>query len=488
MKKALSLFLALILAMTALFALPANAAESHTSMLKNFNNIESEAFYAKKAEITEIIFADINKVSVPADYWDVSADGDGSVKAWIVSEAPANILYIAGNGGVKAHPVSENLFNGFTALTSVGNMNLFFTDGVISTNGMFFGCSSLKEIDLSYFKTSDITTMKDMFSGCKALETVYMNNWHFHNDLQVLNGMFSGCESLSDVYIYDIRMDGNCKPYQDNMYTNAGINSKHQVQLESGKTKGQIYFHDNNNIGVESTPWDKLFAEAGNSVLIFDVPQNYTLFPSATSMQLLTGQKYNLTVKVLPRPTNSVITYESSDRSVVTVNKNGVVVAVGESQIVDNEVKVTYITVTNTTVDDGVTKVNSVEIPVTVSEPKKEDCFEITFEKPDTIEFFSVSRDEGESFIPVHGGTYRYLKGTELLIRAQGNSMSYVFVVDGKDIESDYSNRLNLVVNKNKTVTVRTIDFADGEGTLSFIEQLVKFFRDIIEWFRNLFK
>ena len=33
-------------------------------------------------------------------------------------------------------------------------------------SGMFFGCSSLKELNLSNFNTNNVTYMYGMFSGC----------------------------------------------------------------------------------------------------------------------------------------------------------------------------------------------------------------------------------------------------------------------------------------------------------------------------------
>ena len=33
-------------------------------------------------------------------------------------------------------------------------------------SGMFFGCSSLKELNLNNFNTNNVTNMNGMFSGC----------------------------------------------------------------------------------------------------------------------------------------------------------------------------------------------------------------------------------------------------------------------------------------------------------------------------------
>ena len=40
------------------------------------------------------------------------------------------------------------------------------TNNVTDMSGMFYECSSLKEINLSNFNTDNITNMKSMFYGC----------------------------------------------------------------------------------------------------------------------------------------------------------------------------------------------------------------------------------------------------------------------------------------------------------------------------------
>ena len=37
---------------------------------------------------------------------------------------------------------------------------------------MFWGCSSLKELNLSNFNTSKVTNMESMFSNCNSLENL----------------------------------------------------------------------------------------------------------------------------------------------------------------------------------------------------------------------------------------------------------------------------------------------------------------------------
>ena len=42
----------------------------------------------------------------------------------------------------------------------------FIRNNVTNMSYMFYGCSSLKEINLNNFNTNNVTDMSDMFSGC----------------------------------------------------------------------------------------------------------------------------------------------------------------------------------------------------------------------------------------------------------------------------------------------------------------------------------
>ena len=59
------------------------------------------------------------------------------------------------------------MFNGCSSLEEL-NLSYFNTDNVINMGWMFYGCSSLKELNLPNFKTNNVTNMEYMFSGCSA--------------------------------------------------------------------------------------------------------------------------------------------------------------------------------------------------------------------------------------------------------------------------------------------------------------------------------
>ena len=61
---------------------------------------------------------------------------------------------------------------------------------------MFYGCSSLKELNLNNFNTNNVTNMGGMFDGCSSLKELNLNIFNTNN----VTNMFSLVQ-LSD-YLY----------------------------------------------------------------------------------------------------------------------------------------------------------------------------------------------------------------------------------------------------------------------------------------------
>jgi surface protein len=57
---------------------------------------------------------------------------------------------------------------------------------------MFYGCQSLKELNVTNFKTNFVRDLSGMFLWCKALKFINISNFVF-NDLANINLMFFGC-------------------------------------------------------------------------------------------------------------------------------------------------------------------------------------------------------------------------------------------------------------------------------------------------------
>ena len=78
-----------------------------------------------------------------------------------------------------------------------------FKDYLTKTNEMFRDCRLIKNIDLSNFKTRNVTNMMDMFSGCLSLENVNFSNIDSQKVIN-MNYMFNHCPSLKKINLSNI--------------------------------------------------------------------------------------------------------------------------------------------------------------------------------------------------------------------------------------------------------------------------------------------
>lgn len=66
--------------------------------------------------------------------------------------------------------------------------------------GMFTGCSSLTELDLSNVDTDLVTSVDGIFEGCSSLFRLNLSAWDFEH-LKSCKRMFWGCDSLKHVIV-----------------------------------------------------------------------------------------------------------------------------------------------------------------------------------------------------------------------------------------------------------------------------------------------
>ena len=78
------------------------------------------------------------------------------------------------------------------------NISNFNTDNVINMRNMFSDCSSLKELNISNFTTNNVTDMSFMFSRCSKLKELNLSSF-ITNNLTDMNTMFYGCSSLNEL-------------------------------------------------------------------------------------------------------------------------------------------------------------------------------------------------------------------------------------------------------------------------------------------------
>ena len=92
----------------------------------------------------------------------------------------------------------QRMFSNSASLTEINGLEKFDTskfspyDGF---NAMFLGCSSLTNLNLSFFDVSNAKNLSFMFDGCSSLTSLNLNSWNTSN-VDNISGMFEGCSSL----------------------------------------------------------------------------------------------------------------------------------------------------------------------------------------------------------------------------------------------------------------------------------------------------
>ena len=130
--------------------------------------------------------------NAPANSWDVSEAGDRSVLAWMDD----GNLYVAADGAIAPNPSAVWLFQDFVNLKTIDFGNCFVTSDATQMSGMFAGCSSLTDLDLSCFETSAVTDMYAMFRNCGSLTRLDLSSFDTSN-VTTMDSMFDSCSSLT---------------------------------------------------------------------------------------------------------------------------------------------------------------------------------------------------------------------------------------------------------------------------------------------------
>lgn len=108
--------------------------------------------------------------------------------------------------GVRTHSLS--LANGKAVAWKDGTTVYYYAKGYTDSEnkiplaedcqGMFLDCTSLKEIDLSGFDTSNVTSMHTMFKNCTALTTLHISTFDT-GKVTDMASMFNSCAALASL-------------------------------------------------------------------------------------------------------------------------------------------------------------------------------------------------------------------------------------------------------------------------------------------------
>ena len=97
--------------------------------------------------------------------------------------------------GFKTSNVTNmaNMF--FMCKAKVLDVSGFDTSNVTDMQSMFAYCSSVSNLDVSHFNTENVTNMGSMFAGCSSLSSLDVSHFNTEN-VTGMGSMFSGCKNL----------------------------------------------------------------------------------------------------------------------------------------------------------------------------------------------------------------------------------------------------------------------------------------------------
>ena len=125
----------------------------------------------------------------------------------------------------------EAMFNECSNLTSIFGLDeLGDYSHITSLCGMFYNCTSLTSVDLSFLDTSYVYSFSSMFYGCTNLLYANLSGWKIlkyssssYSDLYFLGGLFNSCNKLKSLNINNWDFTGNHVSSLDNFYGYTGL-------------------------------------------------------------------------------------------------------------------------------------------------------------------------------------------------------------------------------------------------------------------------
>ena len=103
-------------------------------------------------------------------------------------------------------------------LTEIKNLENLYTNECITMFGMFYKCTSLKNIDLRSFDTSNVRDMSYMFYECKNLTNLNLIGWNTEK-VTSMKQMFESCNNLKSITATQTVQDKILNPKSDTYFT-----------------------------------------------------------------------------------------------------------------------------------------------------------------------------------------------------------------------------------------------------------------------------
>ena len=216
---------------------PVKAGKNHFTIIDNKNNKKelevtvALPIYAKLYTDGTLALTSSDKTlsgkTVDIEYGDIS---NKSRQPWFSESARITIVDIID----EIAPLSTTYwFSQCTNLTNINNIEKLDTSNVKSMRNMFYGCSSLTELDLNSFDTSNVTNMYAMFYNCNNLTSLNVSSFNTSN-VTSMWGMFYACSKLTKLDVSNFDTSSVSGPNMIHMFI--GCSSLTELDLSNFNT------------------------------------------------------------------------------------------------------------------------------------------------------------------------------------------------------------------------------------------------------------
>ena len=182
--------LLLLVLLCALFSIPLSAQEAYV--------VQSDYYH------TLTFYYDNNRKSHGGKTWDIDEKSSSSSPVWAGAYYSPNdvVTKVVFDASFKDFrpTTTKSWFYNLKALTTIEGLENLNTSEATNMGWMFYGCSSLKELNVSNFNTSKVTAMSALFAGCSGLTSLNVSNFNT-SKVTNMSMMFNGCSSLKELNV-----------------------------------------------------------------------------------------------------------------------------------------------------------------------------------------------------------------------------------------------------------------------------------------------
>ena len=163
----------------------------------------------------------------------------------------------------------SSMFYGCTSLTNL-DLRSFNTDNVTDMDSMFGECRQLLSLNLSSFNTSKVSSMYQMFYCCSSLKSLNLNSFNTEN-VDLMGYMFYGCSQLPELNLSNF----NTEKVVFMSYMFRGCTTLRTLDLSSFNTSAVKYteYMFGNNAKLETIyageGWDMQQVEASGNMFYY---------------------------------------------------------------------------------------------------------------------------------------------------------------------------------------------------------------------------